>query len=259
MALSSSLRVFETHARTYRHTYRGSVISTFLNPVLYLAAMGMGLGTLVDGGTGTEPIPGVPYLAYLAPGLLAAAAMQTGTGDASYPVMAGMKWTKTYHAALATPVGVFDLVAGHLGWVLVRVMMTAVAFAAAMVLFDAATGPRALLACVPAALVGIAFGSAVTGYTSSLENEFGLSSLFRFGIVPMFLFSGTFFPITQLPGWIQPLAYLTPLWHGVELTRAAALGTAPAWSAWVHVAYLLLWFAAGAALALYNFRRRLEK
>jgi lipooligosaccharide transport system permease protein len=75
----------------------------------------------------------------------------------------------------------------------------------------------------------------------------------------MFLFSGTFFPITQLPGWIQPLAYLTPLWHGVELTRAAALGTPTAGPAWLHVGYLLLWFAAGAAVALFNFRRRLEK
>ncbi len=259
MALSSSLRVFETHARTYRHTFRGSLISTFLNPVLYLAAMGVGLGTMVDGGTGEAPIPGVPYVAFLAPGLLAAAAMQTGAGDASYPVMAGLKWTKTYHAALATPVGVTDLVAGHLGWVLVRVLMTVTAFAAAMVLFDAATAPRALLACLPAALVGIAFGAAVTAYTSSLENEFGLSSLFRFGIVPMFLFSGTFFPITQLPGWIQPIAYLTPLWHGVELTRAAALGIPPAWPLGVHVGYLLLWFAVGTAIALYNFRRRLEK
>ncbi|HEY5728263.1 MAG TPA: ABC transporter, partial [Acidimicrobiia bacterium] len=128
MAVSATLRVFETHARTYRHTFRGSLISTFLNPVLYLAAMGVGLGTMVDGGTGTEPIPGVPYVAFLAPGLLAAAAMQTGTADASYPVMAGIKWTKTYHAALATPVGITDLVGGHLAWVLARVAMTVVAF-----------------------------------------------------------------------------------------------------------------------------------
>ncbi len=142
---------------------------------------------------------------------------------------------------------------------LARVGMTVVAFAAAMVLFDAATVPRALLACLPAALTGMAFAGAVTAFTSSLENEFGLSSLFRFGIIPMFLFSGTFFPITQLPGWIQPVAYLTPLWHGVDLTRAAALDIQPTGPVGVHVGYLLLWFAVGTAIALYNFRRRLEK
>jgi len=259
MAATTTLRVIESHARVYRRTWRGSLISTFLNPVLYLAAMGAGLGSLVDGGSGPTPIPGVRYLAYLAPGLLAAAAMQTGTADASYPVMAGLKWTKTYHAALATPVGVTNLVAGHLAWVLVRVLMTILAFAAAMVLFDAATIPRALAACIPAALVGMAFAGAVTAFTSSLESEFGLSSLFRFGIIPMFLFSGTFFPITQLPGWIVPVAYATPLWHGVELTRAAALGIEPQWAVTTHVGYLLLWVVVGSAVALYNFRRRLEK
>ncbi len=259
MALSTSLRVFETHARVYRHTWRGSLISTFLNPVLYLAAMGLGLGTLVDGGSGPTPLAGVPYLAYLAPGLLAAAAMQTAAGDASYPVLAGLKWTKTYHAALATPVGVTDLLAGHLAWVLIRVLMTVGAFAAAMVLLGASGVAAALAASLPAALVGLAFAAAVTAFTSSLDSDFGLSSMFRFAIIPMFLFSGTFFPITQLPGWIQPVAYATPLWHGVELARATALGTETQWAVITHVGYLVAWVVLGTVLARRNFRRRLEK
>ncbi len=259
MALTSSLRVFEAAGRVYRRTFRGSLISTFLNPVLYLAALGAGLGSLVDSGSGSSPLPGVPYLAFLAPGLLAAAAMQTGAGDAAYPVMAGIKWTKTYHAVLATPVGTTDLVAGHLGWVLVRVSMTALVFAGVMAAFGAASVPRALLACLPAILTGIAVGAAVTAYTASLESELGLAYLFRFGVVPMFLFSGTFFPITQLPGWVQPVAMVTPLWHGVELARAAALGTAPAWPAAAHTAYLLTWLTAGAALAARQFRRRMVR
>lgn len=259
MAAPTAFRVLEAHAVSYRHTWRGSVITTFLNPVLYLAAMGIGLGTLVDRGAGEATLEGITYLAFLAPGLLAATAMQTGTGDASYPVMAGMKWIKTYHAALSTPVRTRDIVLGHLGWVAVRLAFTTVVFAAVMASFGAAPIGRALLAVGPAMLTGLAFAAAVTGYTAALESEYGLSSLFRFGIVPMFLFSGTFFPITQLPGWIQPVAYLTPLWHGVALARATALGESPPWAASSHLGYLLLWVAIGVAVSMFNFRRRLVK
>ncbi len=259
MAVPASLRVVEANARVYKRTWRGSVITTFLNPVLYMAAMGVGLGKLVDTGSGSALLDGVSYLSFLAPGLLAAAAMQTGAGDGAYPVMAGMKWTKTYHAALATPIGTRDLVLGHLGWVLARVILTTVVFAAVMVLFGAAEPAAGLAAVLPAVLTGLAFAAAVTGYTAALESEYGLSSLFRFGIVPMFLFSGTFFPVTQLPEWLQPVAYVTPLWHGVELSRASALGTDPAWPPAVHGAYLGLWVAVGTLVAFANFRRRLEK
>jgi len=259
MATPPALRVMEAKARTYRRTWRASIISTFLNPVLYLTAMGLGLGTLVDQGTGDASLGGIPYLVFLAPGLLAATAMQTGTGDASYPVMAGMKWLKTYHAALSTPVRSRDLVFGHFAWVTVRIALTTVVFAAVMVIFDASTVGGAARAQLPAILTGLAFATAVTAYTARLENEYGLSSLFRFAIIPMFLFSGTFFPITQLPGWMQPVAYLTPLWHGVELTRAAALQTASAWQPMLHGSYLMLWVIVGAVFSVRNFRMRLTK
>jgi lipooligosaccharide transport system permease protein len=257
--MRSAMRVLEGHAVWYRHTWRASVITTFLNPVLYLGAMGLGLGTLVDAGTGETTLDGFTYLAFLAPGLLAAAAMQTGTGDSSFPVMAGMKWVKTYEAALSTPVGIRALVYGHLGWVMVRLALTTVVFAIVMSAFGAAPVGRSLYAVLPALLTGFAFAAPVTAYTAALQNEYGLSSLFRFGIVPMFLFSGTFFPVTQLPGWMQPVAYITPLWNGVVLTRAAALGAPTEWSPLLHVGYLLLWVAAGIVVAIYNFERRLEK
>ncbi|MDP8958880.1 MAG: ABC transporter permease [Actinomycetota bacterium] len=258
MAMPVALRVMEGHARVYRGTWKGSAVSTFLNPVLFLLAMGLGLGSLVDRSAGQADL-GVSYLAFLAPGLLAASAMQAGAADGSWPVMAGIKWTKTYHAALATPVGNADLVAGHLMWVAVRLALTTVVFAVVTALFGAVAPLPGLLAVGPAILTGMAFAAPVTAYAARLKDEAGLSSLFRFGIVPMFLFSGTFFPVTQLPGWLQPLAYLTPLWHGVELTRGAALGIQPALAPVAHVAYLLLWTAVGARLAVHNFRRRLEQ
>ena len=255
--LSSSLRVLEVQARTYRRIWRGSVITTFLNPVLFLAAMGLGLGTLVDGSTGSETLEAASYLAFLAPGLLAATAMQTGAGDSSWPVMAGIKWVRTYHAALATPVDTTALTLGHLGWVAIRLTFVSLAYGFVMLLFGA-VDPGWGLAAVPAAvLTGMAFAAPVTAYTSTLENEAGLSSLFRFAIVPLFLFSGTFFPIEQLPDWMEPVAVLTPLWHGVELTRGIALQIGTAWDPLLHVAYLVAFVAAGTALAIRNLTRRM--
>ncbi len=256
MAAPPALRVVEAAARVYRRTWRGSVISCFPNPALYLLAMGVGLGKLVDQGAGSSDLA-IPYLTFLAPGLLAATAMQTAAGDASHPVMAGIKWRKTYHATLATPIEVHDLVLGHLGWVTIRVTFVSVVYAAIMTAFGATTPLEAALAVPPAVLVGLAFATAITAYTARLKDEIGLSNLFRFGIVPLFLFSGTFFPISQLPDWIEPVAYATPLFHGVSLCRGLALGVAfeSPWA--ISLAYLAAWSAAGTWLAVRLMRRRL--
>jgi len=255
MALTT-LRVVEAEARVYRRTWRGSVISTFLNPVLFLLAMGVGLGELVDRGAGAATLD-LPYLTFLAPGLLAATAMQTAAGDAAYPVMAGIKWRKTYEAALATPLSVFDLVAGHVGWIGIRLTFVTVVYAGIMVLFDATSIVEGLLSVPPAVLTGLAFAAPVMAYTARLRRETGLSNLFRFVIVPLFLFSGTFFPVEQLPDAIEPLAYATPLYHGVSLCRGLALGldfgVAPA----ISVAYLVALMLGGGALAVRFMRRRL--
>jgi lipooligosaccharide transport system permease protein len=254
--MTVALRVLEGYARTYRRTWKGSVATTFVAPVLFLAAMGLGLGSLVDRG-GDAALPTASYLAFLAPGLLAASAMQTAATDTTWPVMAGIKWLKTYHAALATPVGPRDLLTGHLAWVLVRVLFAAAVFAAVMVAFGAAPPARAALAVLPATLTGLAFASLITAFSASRDNEYALASLHRFGVVPLYLFSGTFFPVEQVPELLQPLAYVSPLWHGVELTRAAALGTAPAWSAAVHVGILVAAAVAGFPLAVRALTRRL--
>jgi len=256
MTIAGSLRVVEAGARVYRRTWRGSVISTFLNPVLYLLAMGVGLGQLVDEGTGGASLD-LPYLTFLAPGLLAAAAMQTAAGDASYPVMAGIKWRKTYEATLSTPIGVPELLLGHLGWVTLRITFVSMVFAAIMTVFGATTVTEGLAAVPPAVLTGLAFAAAITAYTARLKNETGLASLFRFGIVPLFLFSGTFFPVRQLPDFLEPLAYLTPLWHGVELCRGVALGLDYTVHPLLSVGYLVLWTVGGAFLAIRILRRRL--
>ncbi len=257
MAATTTLRVVEAHARYYRRTWRGSVISTFASPLFTLMAMGMGLGSLVDqaGGPG-----GIPYLSWLAPGLLAAAAMQTAAGDSSYPVLAGIKWTKSYHAALATPVGVPALTYGHFGWVACRLLMSLTVYAGIMMLVGAVSPIGGLFAILPGILTGMAFCTPITAWVALAKSEAGLPSLFRFVIVPLFLFSGTFFPITQLPEWIQPVAYLTPLWHGVELTRGAAgVPLSPHFPWYVHTAALLTFVIVGGYLAMRNMEKALRK
>lgn len=233
----SVARVYETRARAYRHVWRASVFTNFLNPVLFLAAMGLGLGTLVDRGDAT--FPGGSYLSFLAPGLLAASAMQAGAGEASWPVMGGIRWQRTFHAALATPVSTTDLVRGYLAWVATRLTMTSVIFVVVMAVFGAVELSRGLLAVPAAVLTGMAFAAPVMGYTTRLERETGLSSLFRFGIMPLYLFSGTFFPISQLPDGIEWLAYATPLWHGVSLSRGLSLGEGMGLPAVAHVVVLV--------------------
>lgn len=257
MATPAFLRAVESSATAYRSTWRGSIASSFLSPVLFLAAMGMGLGSLVDRAGRADDLPGATYLAFLAPGLLAAAAMQTGTGESTFPVMAGIKWTRRYHAALATPLGARDVALGQLAWVLVRVTITAVAFTAVVVAFGAAESAAVLLAVPAAVLTGMAFAAPVTAFTASVDNDYALSGLLRFVIMPMFLFSGTFFPVDQLPEWLQPLAWVTPLWHGVNLCRSLALGTASVGEAAGHGAFLVACVVAGAVVAVRRFERRL--
>ncbi len=256
MATPLAFRVVESEARVYRRTWRSSVVSSFLNPILYLAAMGVGLGSLVDENL-PSGVEGLSYLAFLAPGLLVATAMQTGAAEGGWKVMAGIKWLKTYDAKLATPIGVPSLVAGHMMWSGARVLMVSVIFAMVIAAFRVAPLVQSLLAVGPALLVGLAMVAATTAITARLEDPTGLQLYFRFAVIPMFLFSGTFFPITQLPVWLQPVALATPLFHGVELSRAIVVGTDPAVTWWVSVLYLVAWIAIGAFLAVGPFRKRL--
>lgn len=257
MATPLALRVMEANLVTYRRVWKGSAVSSFLNPVLYLSAMGLGLGTLVDRADAAATLGAGSYLEFLAPGLLVANAMMVGTFESAWPVMAGIKWIKTYQATLASPVGVAGLVAGHFLWIVFRLLLVSVVFLGVMLAFGATEPLGALVLVAPAVLVGLAMAGPMTAFTASRESEQGLTTVFRFGITPMFLFSGTFFPISQLPGWLQPLAVVTPLWHAVEVARRWAIGTASTLPIWLHLGYLLAIFAVGAYLAKRLLHKRL--
>lgn len=259
-ALSRSLRFAESEVIAYRRTWRGTVITSFVNPVLFLAAMGAGLGSLVDDGAGEL---GISYLAFVATGLLAASAMQNGAGDGSFPVMAGVLWRKNFHGTITTPIGPSDIILGRLIWGLARLTFVLTVFGIIAVLFGAMDLGPALLAIPPSVLTGLAFTTCITAWTLTREDGRSLSTLFRFLLVPLFLFSGTFFPISQLPDYLEPIAYATPLFHGVELVRKIALPDAgpdivTGLPIWLHVIYLIAMLAVGLYLAIRLLDRRIR-
>ncbi len=254
--MRAAIRQLRFWLTNYRRTWRGSIYSSVLNPVLYLGAMGVGLGSLVNA-HGTASLGGVSYLTFLAPGLMAAAAMQTAMGESTYPVFGSVKWLKTYQAAAATPLRPADLFHGHLMFTTLRLAMNSAVFLAIMAAFGAARSPW-VLACLPAAvLTGLAFATPIEAYAMTCKKDSSFALLFRFGVIPLFLFSGTFFPITSLPAAVRPLAYLTPLWHGVALCRSLSLGTAQPGQTALHVGYLLAVTAAGIYAGNLTYRRRL--
>ncbi len=255
------VRPYRYFVLRYRRTWRGTLTSSILYPILYLLAMGVGLGHLVNshlsshGGAGR--LGGVGYVEFIAPGLLVATAMQWGANESMYPVMGGLKWLKTYHALLATPVEVKDLVHGHLAWVATRVGASSAIFLVVVAAFGYIVSPFAPLALFVAVLTGMAFAAPVAAFTATQDNDSALALLYRLGLVPLFLLSGTFFPIGQLPGWLQVAARLTPLYHGVALSRGLMLGHVSVIDELGHAGYLVAMMVIGVVLMRRAFTRRL--
>lgn len=250
------LRVVEHHALVYRRTWRGTVFSSLLTPLLYLVAIGIGLGTFVDEAN-PAGVAGVPYLVFLAPGLLAAQAMNTATFESTFPVMAGIRWLKTYVAMIISPLGPRHVAAGQLLWTGLRVTIVAAVFLVVMVVLGATDPPHALLMLPVAVLTGLAFAGPIQAFAATQRNDNAFANLFRFVINPMFIFSGTFFPVTELPDLLELVAFATPLWHGVALARAIALDAVDPGLALVSVTYLSGLVLVGLLASFQTFARKL--
>ena len=217
-------RILEHRALQYRRTFRASLFGSFLSPVMFLAAMGIGLGGYVET-EGNAAFGGLTYLQFLAPGLLAASVMQSAAFESTFPVMGGLLWTRTFHGMYATPISPLQIALGNLAWIAIRMTMIATVFMIVVVLFGAASSPLVILGIPAAVLTAMAFAAPIAAFAATQRTVNKFNAIFRFGITPLFLLSGTFFPIASLPAAIQPLAWLSPLWHGVSLTRSFALGT----------------------------------
>jgi len=251
-----ALRPLEFFFAQYRRVWRGTVISSVVTPVVYLLALGVGLGKfvrqdLVYNGESFD------YLDVVAPALIAATAMQVASFEASWPVLSAIKWSRQYHAMLAAPLRVKDLLVGHQAFIALRILSTVTVYLAVIAAFGAVKSPLAILAIPAAGLVGVAFAAPIAAWGAYTESDASFVAIFRFLILPMFLFSGTFFPVSQLPAPFEAVAYATPLWHGVDLCRQLTLGEVVVPSAIAHVVFLAAWIVASLTLAVISYRRKL--
>jgi lipooligosaccharide transport system permease protein len=250
------LHLVERAARVYRRGWTRSVGLTFLQPLLMLSAMGLGVGALVDRSQAGLP-GGASYIAFLAPGLMAATCMQSASFESAFPVHGRLVWQGSYLAIANTPMRIVDIVLGELSWVALRLTVLASAFLLVSMTFGAARGWTVLAAIPAAVLTGVAFASCVLAYSGTLGRSGNYNAMFRFIITPLALFSGVYFPIERMPAALQHLAVVTPLYHGVALTRGVSLHTLDVVQASTHVAYLLLMTAVGVRLATASFTRKL--
>lgn len=224
----------------YKRTWRSSIVSSFLSPLFYVVAMGVLLGGFIDGNP--DKLEGATsYLAFVVPGLVAAQAMQTAVSETTYPVMGMIKWQRIYESMLATPLQVPHLVFSHLGFVAVRLVSTCGVFMLVLAPFGVfATWWGPILAFFSQVLVGLTFATLVYGVSARLKGEQGFSVLFRLGVFPLFLFSGAFFPVSNLGDVGSWVARATPLWHGVNLSRMLCVGNVDVSTALVNLGVLLV-------------------
>ena len=253
--LAASSRVWHRNWLVYRRLWHRSLAFGFLQPVLFLTAMGIGLGTIIP--QDSDAFGGFDYITWLGPGLLAAMAMQTATFESTYPIMNKIMWGRNYEAMLSTPLQIRNIVWGELAWSAFRIGTLATVFSIVLLAFRIPQSPLALLAIPFTILIGLAFSSCLIAFTATQKNDVGFSAVFRFIINPLFLFSGTFFPLTNMPEPLQFVAALTPLFHGVQLVRGSMLGTLEPLTAVVSLTYLLVMFGIGAFLAERNLTRRM--
>jgi lipooligosaccharide transport system permease protein len=254
--MAAAVAVLEFELTCYRRTWRASALSNFVLPTLFMVGFGVGLGRFVDAGS---ELGGVPYLNYVMPGLLASTAMQLAFGESTWPVLSRFEWIRSYHAMVATPLRVVDIVSGALMYVLFRVLTTTTAFLMVAVGFGVTHSWWAVAVLPVCGLLGIAVAAPVMAFVAWTKRDGYFTILTRFVLIPMTLFAGVFFPISRLPDIVRWLAYGSPLWHAAVLCRAVTLPGFGLqwWSALGHVAYLMAWAVAGIGLAVPAFRRRL--
>jgi lipooligosaccharide transport system permease protein len=239
--------------------YAGTVIATAVGtPVLYLFAFGVGLATLISGNVG--PVPGVSYIEFVAPALLASAATLVAIEEYTFGILLGLKWNATYVGMNASPITPRQIVNGIMIFVAIRMFVTTAIYFAVMVIFGAVHTPLALLTIPAGMLGGFAF-ALVAAYSATIEEDRGqFAILQRVVILPLTLFSGTVFPLTQLPIFLQWIGWISPIWHGSELARQFSYGpTEPIWLSVIHVVYLVVLAVFGWQLTVRIAVKRLDR
>lgn len=252
---------YAEHALKVMNGYRWTLIAYSVgNPVMYLFAMGVGLATLVDQNA-ADAFGGVSYLAFIAPALLASAAIMAAATEFTYPVMDGFKWRRVYYGPHASPLGVHQIVNGYIIAITLRLLLMSAIYFGIVAAFGASPSPWGWVAVLVAVLCGLSFGLPLMAYSASVEEDKGQFALvMRFVVTPLFLFSGTFFPLDTLPIYLQWIGWISPLWHGTELGRLLTYGyQEPLWLVIIHLLYLIALAIFGWRMAGRIYARRLGK
>ena len=253
----AAARIVEHNAFVFKREWRGTATVSFFTPLFFLASIGLGLGGLVNRSSGG--VGGVPYIDFLAPGLLAAVTMQMAAFECTYPILGKIQWDRIYDAMLATPLVVRDVLIGEVAWVTLRLLLVSSIFWVVMAVFGIARTPESLLAVPAATLSGLAFATPLIAFSATQKTDSNVGTVLRLVITPLFLFGGAFFPISRLPGVLQAVAWATPLAHGVALSRGLVLGNIEIKEAALHVIVMAVYVSAGMVIALPLLRRRLVK
>lgn len=256
MATPVITRYAEREGRIWLKQWTSWAFSFLVTPLLFLGTMGLGLGSYVDANTST--IAGMDYLTFVAPGLLAGAAMQNIAGVSMWEVMGGHKWQGQFNGAVSTPLRPADVYGGWLMWHGALNALAAVSFVTTAALLGGVPSAWGVLAVPFAVLGALSLAAPIAAWSITRETDASFPVVIRVVVMPMFVFAGTFFPVDQLPAAVQPLAKATPLWHAVELCRGATTGTLGLADALVHISYLTAFIAVGSWFAVRGFTRRLS-
>ncbi|MEJ7800486.1 MAG: ABC transporter permease [Ilumatobacter sp.] len=258
MSTPAAIRVWESHFTLYRTIWRSNVMGALLQPLLYLLGMGLGVGALVDRGASADRLlDGLTYFQFLAPGLLATTGMMISAQESLWPVMGGFRWQRSFHAQAASPLSPGEITGGLALWQTTRSIISVGGVAVVLAFFSETRSPGLALAVLFGGLTGVAFAAPLTAWSATRERDTSFPSVMRFVIMPLFLFGGAFYPVSQLPGWMQPVAKITPLWHGVELCRGAVHGRLDVVEAIGHCSFLAVVAVGGWLLSRRAFATRL--
>lgn len=237
MKLNRAFRVWQRHATVYTKLYKSSIALNFVEPILYLAALGLGLGAFV------KEINGVPYIKFIAPGIIASSSMFAAIYECTYGTYVRMTYQKTFDAILATPVNIDDLVAGELLWGATKSMLYGTIIIIVISLFGLVDSPLLVLAIPILFITGLIFSEISVIFTAIVPGIDSFNYFYTILMTPMFLFSGIFFPLDSLPSIVSKIAFFMPLYHLVNICRGLAAGRLAicTWdTVWIFVVVILL-------------------
>jgi lipooligosaccharide transport system permease protein len=248
--LRGAYHVWRRDLTVYSKTFQMNILPNFFEPLIYLLAMGFGLGAYLR-----QDVGGMPYLAFITPGLIVASAMNGASFETTYNIFVKMHFGRTYHAITSTPVNIEDAMLGEVMWAMTRGMIYGIGFAVVVGLFGLLPGWSGLLMIPILLLTSLLFAAVGLAFTSVIRKIDLYSFYYTLFLTPMFLFSGIFFPLDSMPAWVKGVAWLFPLSHCVRLANGAVHGGLPAWMAAGEAAWILALAFGLLAVAISRIRR----